>query len=257
MAVENPPSPLHDLHVVNAEQLEATYGITTEAVLLTDQAHRQLWANSAYDTLLSSHTHTDACPQAVSLSCYAYHDPASVECRSILWTFIDHTGQQAVPQPTRPMTSHGGGVLRLMRNAAPTAASALVQQYTATLAQAAAEAVARAAAASGLDCHKLLKPRAAGMMLATRAASSSPGAQGLSDEAEKQATLKRRRDKATVQEEAEVVKLQRRRPTKSGKAARPTDDSQRCSNDLNLKRIASERTLEVSSVLASMWSAVL
>lgn len=82
--MENPPSPLHDLHVVNAEQLEATYGITTEAVLLTDQAHRQLWANSAYDTLLSSHTHTDACPQAVSLSCYAYHDPASVECRCII-----------------------------------------------------------------------------------------------------------------------------------------------------------------------------
>jgi hypothetical protein len=79
--VEDPPSSLHDLHVVNAEQLEATYGITTEAVLLTDQAHRQLWANSAYDTLLSSHTHTDACPQAVSLSCYAYHDSASVECR--------------------------------------------------------------------------------------------------------------------------------------------------------------------------------
>lgn len=92
--MENPPcaprrsTSLHDLHVVDAHQLEATYGTTTEAVLLTDQAHRQLWANSAYDTLLSSHTHTDACPQAVSLSCYAYHDPASAECRCITapWT---------------------------------------------------------------------------------------------------------------------------------------------------------------------------
>jgi len=148
-----------------------------------------------------------------------------------------------------------------MREAAPTAASPLVQQYTATLAKAAAAAVARAAAAGGLDCHELLQPRAAGLMLATRAASSSPGAQGLSDEAEKQATLKRRRDEAKAQEEAEVAKLQRRRPTKSGNVPWPTNDSQlkRCSSDLNLnlKRIASERTLEVSSVLASMWSAVL
>jgi hypothetical protein len=165
-----------------------------------------------------------------------------------------------VPQPARPtstVTSLAGGVVGPMRNAAPTSDSALVQQYTATLAKAAAAAVARAAAAGGLDCHKLLKPRAAGMMLATRAACSSPGAQPLSDEAEKQATLKRRRDKATAQEVAEAAKLQRRRPTKSEKVPWPTDDSQRCSNHLDLKRIASERTLEVSSVLASMWSAVM
>jgi hypothetical protein len=75
------PSTLLDLHVVTSQQLESTYGTTTEAVLLTDQAHRQLWANTEYDTLLASYTHADARPQAVSLSCYAYHDPASVECR--------------------------------------------------------------------------------------------------------------------------------------------------------------------------------